>query len=348
MAARFRLGLDTYSYHIAAPVWEPVPPEPLTLEAYLDRAAELGVEGLALADMRHLGRTDAQAVAELKAGAERRGLYVELGTGGVDVDHLRSVLRLGRELGGSVVRTFVSIGSTWATAQEYPQALKRVVQALRQVTGTCEETGVALAIENHQDLTSRELAQLLDEVDHPLVGACWDTGNSLAVFEHPLKGLRNVADRTFTVHFKSYALLPHAGQANPGGYVLVGVPVEHNRETLAETLALLARRSPAEELHINVEAAVEYIPVTPARPGWRPEYAAAAGRILNAYGLSDASAPASQANALAAWLPREDMAIEELLSLEDRLVRESVRQARALLAEFPRVRTDGQADCGPE
>lgn len=341
MAARFRLGLDTYSYHIAAPIWPPCPPEPLTPEGYLDRAAELGADGLALADMRHLPRTDRQAAAELKARADGLGLYLELGTGGVDVDHLRSVLRLARELGGSVVRTFVSIGRTWGGAERYPQALQQVVQALRRVTPTCEETGVALAVENHQDLTSRELAELLEQVDHPLVGVCWDTGNSLAVLEHPLEGLRDLADRTFTVHLKSYALLPHAAEGNPPGYTLVGVPVEHNRQMLRETLALLARHSPAEELHINVEAAVEYIPVTPARTGWRPEHAAAASRILRMYGLLDAAAEACQAEALADWLPRKDMAIEELLLLEERLVRESVRQARALLAEFPRYRTSG-------
>ena len=333
MAKQLRLGLDTYSYHFAAPIWDLQPPEPLTLEGYLDRAAELGVEGLALADMRHLVSEDAQTLAELNARARGHGLYIELGTGGVDMDHLRSTLRLAREFGSRVLRTFVSIGRTWADAAGYSEALPRVVSALREAIGACEETGVALAIENHQDLTSGELAELLEEVNHPLVGVCWDTGNSLAVFEHPLEGLRKVADRTFTVHLKSYALLPPPAGGPQAGYVLLGVPIRHNWDLLGETVGLLSRRSPIEALHLNVEAAVEYIPVTPARRGWKPEHAEAARRIFEVLGGRGAHGERLQAESLEAWLPRRDMSVGELLSLEDRLVRESVSDARRLLAE---------------
>lgn len=260
------------------------------------------------------------------------GLYVELGTGGIDADHLRSTLRLARQFGGSVLRTFVSIGKTWSGDEPYRRGLQRAAAALRRAAETCEDTGVALAVENHQDLTGPELAELLDRVDHPLVGACWDTGNSLGVFEHPLEGLRHVADRTLTVHLKSYALLP-AAEGRPGGYVLLGVPVEHNRDMLRETVAVLARHSPAKELHLNVEAAVEHIPVTPSRRGWRAEHAAAAERMVEACGPA-AAERAAMHRALAAWLPRPDMSIQEALSLEDRLVRASVAQARELLNEM--------------
>ncbi len=324
-SGRLRLGLDTYSYHFSAPIWGSRPAEPLTLEGYLDRAAELGVDGLALADMRHFTSTDEPTIAALKARAERHGLYVELGTGGVDVAHLRSCLQLARRFGGRALRTFVSIGKTWGDPSGSPEALRRAAAALRQAAEACEQTSVALAVENHQDLTGAELAELLTEVDHPLVGACWDSGNSLGVLEHPLEGLAAVARRTFTVHLKSYAVVPR----RDGGYVLVAVPVEHNRELLRQTLRTLVEQSPAEELHINVEAAVERIPVTPARAGWRGEHAEAARRILTSF------APTPGAD-IQEWIPRKDMSLEELQRLEDRLVRRSVAQARQLLAEFRR------------
>ena len=329
MAERLRLGLDTYSYHFAAPIWPPSPPQPLSLEGYLDRAAELGVDGLALADMGHFESTDAEAVGRIVARARARGLYVELGTGGADVDHLRSALRLARQLGTNVLRTFVSIGRTWSAPGRYESAMPRVADALREAAETCEETQVALAVENHQDLTAGELAELLDRVDHPLVGACWDTGNSLGVLEDPLEGLATLAERTFTVHLKSYAVMPPPAEGPGAGYVLVGVPPEHNGRMLRETIAALARSSPAEELHINLEAAVEYIPVTPGRRGWRPEYAQAAETILRG---ADGKPIAPED--IAPWIPRKDMSLAELLSLEEQLVCESAREARRMLEEF--------------
>ncbi len=324
MARRLRLGLDTYSYHFAAPIWAGEPDEPMTLEDYLDRAAEMGADGLALADMGHFNSTDPEAVAALKARADAAGLYVELGTGGVDLDALRHAMQLSRQFGSDVLRTFVSIGRTWAP-QEYDDARPRVVEALRRAGQAAEQTGVALAVENHQDLTSVELAELLDAVDHPLVGVCLDTGNSLGVLEHPLDAARNLADRVRTVHLKSYALHPVLTGA---GYVLVGVPIDANRALLRQIVALLADRAAVEELHLNLEAAVEVIPVMPGRPGWRDEHAAAAARLLE-------SLPAGDETLLAAWTPDPDAAINspELLALEDRLVRTSFRQAAELLAE---------------
>ena len=81
MAKHLRLGLDTYSYHFAAAIWPPSPPEPLTLEGYLDRAADLAVDGLALADMGHFESTDPEAVRRLTALARDRGLLVGISSG---------------------------------------------------------------------------------------------------------------------------------------------------------------------------------------------------------------------------------------------------------------------------
>jgi len=324
VARRVLLGLDTYSYHFAAPFWAGRPAEPMTLTDYLDRAAELGADGLALADMRHFASTDPETVAAIGARADRLGLYLELGTGGVDFDHLRETLDLSRQLGSKVLRTFVSIGRTWSPPGEYEEALPGVVEALKRAAEACEASGVSLAIENHQDLTSEELAELLDAVGHPMIGVCLDTGNSLGVLEHPLDATRNLADRVLTVHLKSYGVLPAGAGA---GYVLVGVPIDHNRELLGEIVALLADRCAAEELHLNLEAAVEVIPVTPGRRGWRAEHAQAAERLL-------AALPPPDRQALGLWTPDPDISVSnpELLALEDRLVRASVSQARALVA----------------
>ena len=301
--------------------------QPLTLEGYLDRAAELGADGLALADMGHFTSTDADAVDALRARADAAGLYVELGTGGVDLQHLRQAMALSSRFGSNVLRTFVSIGRTWAP-QDYDVALARVVQALQRAAQACEETGVALAVENHQDLTSVELAGLLEAVGHPMVGACLDTGNSLGVLEHPLEAARNLADRVLTVHLKSYGIL---ARPDGRGYVLVGVPCGQKRELLNAILALLAERCPGRVLHLNLEAAVEVIPVIPGRPGWREELAEAAAKLLE-------SSPPDDRERLEPWIPDPQTPINhpDVLALEDRLVRTSFRQAAELLAEWGR------------
>jgi sugar phosphate isomerase/epimerase len=331
VAERLRLGLDTYSYHFAAPFWDLDPPEPLTLEGYLDRAAGLGLDGLALGDMRHLEPEPDEALAALAGGARDRGLYLELGTGGCDPEHIAPALHRSRAVGASVLRTFVSIGATWHGADDCARRLPPVVENLRRCAATCEETGVALAVENHQDLTADEMLELLERVDHPLVGVCLDTGNSLGVLEHPLEAARKLAPFTRTVHLKSYGLMPQWSDDALEGYALVGVPIAHNRELLREVIALLLRAGPVETVNLNIEAAAELIPVTSRRPGWDVRKRAAARKILEAFGLAGREAAERQRERLKAWTPAPGMSVQDLLALEDRLVRESAANARGLV-----------------
>jgi sugar phosphate isomerase/epimerase len=65
-----------------------------------------------------------------------------------------------------------------------------------------EDTGVALAVENHGDFSGRELASVIAEVDSPVVRAAFDTGNSIYVFSDPLDDLAALAPVTVMVHLK--------------------------------------------------------------------------------------------------------------------------------------------------
>jgi hypothetical protein len=95
-------------------------------------------------------------------------------------------------------------------------------------------------------------------------------------------------------------------------------------------MAILAARSPASQLHVNVESALEHIPVVPQRPGWREEHVAAAERIVEAFGVAP-SRVSELRQEWAPWVVRPDSRLDEILSLEDRLVRRSVREARGLV-----------------
>jgi len=338
MAIDLKLGLDTYSYHFAAPFWDVKPPRPWSIHDYMRRAAELKLDGLALADMQHLKRTDDDAIDALKREADDLGIYLELGTGGCDVEHLTTVLQMSARLGATALRSFTSIGRTWtpgsapgSTPGDYEEGFERCAQSLRQVAPVCEKTGVAIALENHQDMTSRELLDLIQAVDHPLIGVCLDTGNSLGVMEDPLEAAKRLAPYTLTTHFKSYAVIPHETDGNLDGYTLLGVPIGENRKLLSEILALLRTHSPAQTLHINIESAVEYIPLSPQRPGWSDDKTQQAVSLLEKLGLRVADIADIQ-HRIAPWMPRREMSVEELLALEDRLVRQSVADAKELVS----------------
>ncbi len=163
--AAVKLGLDTYSYRYAAGLWDYTPrgSAPMALEHYLQKAADLNLDGVQLCDARHLESLEYGYVSGVRERAESLGLYVEVGTAGTNADHLESMVRVAHVVGSPVVRTFVGKPRP-RTAEGMHELLSATAGEIAQVTPVCERYGVSLALENHQDLRADELLSLLELV----------------------------------------------------------------------------------------------------------------------------------------------------------------------------------------
>lgn len=242
-----KLGLDTYSYRCATGLWDYTPRAnpPMGLDHLLQKAAELELDGLQLADARHLDSLDYGYVSELRRKAEALGLYLELGTAGTNPDHLQNMVRAAHVLGSPLVRTFVGKPRpTAASGMEH--ILSSAAAEVSQALPVCERYGVAIAIENHQDLTTGELLRLVELVASPLVGVCFDTGNALALLEDPLESVRAFGRLVKTVHLKDYQVV-----ARPDGFRLVCCALGEGVVDLPGIIDLLHSESPAANLNIE-------------------------------------------------------------------------------------------------
>jgi L-ribulose-5-phosphate 3-epimerase len=90
----------------------------------------------------------------------------------------------------------------------YADALARSIDALANVSGEAEDRGVYIAIENVWNrflLSPMEMCELIDKVNSPWVGACFDIGNAM-VFGYPQDWIRTLGRRIIRVHAKDYDL----------------------------------------------------------------------------------------------------------------------------------------------
>lgn len=329
---RFIPGLDTYSYHFHADAWEQLAPEPWGIERLIEKAAELDLKALQSADMRHFEpyskneEWDEEAVPLLAQSLRRKGLDCELGTGGFDLKHLRQVLRLAELLNVRVLRTFLG-GGVWRSDSETRERLGQAAESFSRLHPLLEQQNAFLAIENHQDLTSETLQRFLLDLNLPRIGVCLDTGNPLGVIEDPLSAARRLAPFTFSVHLKDYHLLT-TGE----GYVIVGAVPGDGVVPLPEILSLLFDQSPRDTLQINLECAVEYIPIRPQRPGWRQEYAPLARTLLES--VKDADSPEGAALAATLAKARDENDAETVLEMENRMVRDGAERLRQLMGDL--------------
>jgi sugar phosphate isomerase/epimerase len=188
-------------------------PRQLTTEQLLDRLVEWGLDGVHLDDavLESLEEPYLRHIGEL---ARERGLFIEYNfsmdwaKAGVGIQHdLGQALDIAQALGADVIKTGIDMvrPRPVAASKFHPDVmatLEEVAELLRRHAPTAEERGIRIAVENHTDTFSEEIIWLLDQVDHPHVGACIDTVNAYHITEDPTQAVERLAPHSFTNHFQ--------------------------------------------------------------------------------------------------------------------------------------------------
>lgn len=193
-----KVGLDSFSYHLHFGRHGYRPKTPLTLEDFVQRAAELGCAAVQLDPAHHNSDPgEARAVGQLCASL---GLALEWGMGGFDPPRVREQLALAQLAGARVLRTFIA--GERPTPAQLAEWLPLAVRWFGEVMPAADEYGVTIALENHGDLTTAELLDLIRRVDHPRFRACLDVGNNWQLGEAPLDVTAALAPYAASVHLK--------------------------------------------------------------------------------------------------------------------------------------------------
>jgi sugar phosphate isomerase/epimerase len=110
-----------------------------------------------------------------------------------NVEDLLRHIELARDLGARFVRAFAGIREDDAPG---PVLQARVVAELERVVDIAVDAGVVIAIEQHDDFDrAAQVGAILDQLDHPGLGAVWDVANGWAAGEHPDAGLAAIRGR---------------------------------------------------------------------------------------------------------------------------------------------------------
>jgi sugar phosphate isomerase/epimerase len=183
----WKLGLHSVSY---AGVWEGQ--AALTLEEFIDHAAELGYAGVMLMAKRgHASLLDLTAERRRALHQRMQDRNIELAaiaaytdfTAGLDRPdipwvemqtlYVRECARLAHDLGGNLVRIFTGYEREALTPA---QSWSRCVRAVKECARQSAEFDVTLAVQNHHDIAVHHEAMFdfLAEVDEPNARAGYD------------------------------------------------------------------------------------------------------------------------------------------------------------------------------
>jgi sugar phosphate isomerase/epimerase len=204
------IGLGTYAFfwqhsdRVAAP---------LSLIGAFEATAALGVRLFQICDYAPLMSMGEAELRDAATAARRLGLTIELGTKGVDPDHLAHFLRL---------------------AEIFDARLERHAERmLRKALPAYESAGVTLALETYEQVATAHLVELVARLGSDSIGICLDPANVVARLEHPAVCVGVTAPWVKNVHAKDFAFARQDGWV---GFTYSGAPMGEGLHDYAHLL----------------------------------------------------------------------------------------------------------------
>jgi len=218
-----KLGINTYTYmwsigfkgvNPAYPDKAARPREPLTLMGLLGNARSLGVDLVQTGPNLPIDQLPAGDLDRFIQTARDWSIQLELGTRGLDKEHLARQANLAKRMGATLIRTLPEL------CGENITDVHLIFPALRAILPLLEGEGLQLAIENGR-IPAADLRWLLDEIGSSHTGVVLDMVNSLAIPEGWKEVTRMLAPHTMCVHYKDFTI---RRAWHMMGFICEGVP----------------------------------------------------------------------------------------------------------------------------
>jgi sugar phosphate isomerase/epimerase len=222
----------------------PQPASLLTALALCEKAAQLGVHVVQIADNLPLHKLDAAALDALRQRADALGLELEIGTRGIAADHLTQYVGIAQRLRSRLLRVVIDTSIDRPSPDE-------VVARLAPLMRLFESADVTLAIENHDRFKATALLAIIEALRSRHVGVCLDTANSLGCLESVEHVVETLGPRTVNLHLKDIGAVraPHNK-----GFVIEGRPAGQGQIDFAWVLKRLR------EFRVDPNAIIELWP----------------------------------------------------------------------------------------
>ena len=273
---KMKLGMHTYTLHLSGlgESWgfDGVHEfeKTMTLMQLMDNAVEWGLDGLHITNV-DLETLDPEHLAEVKAAAEAHGLYLEYN---VSFDApsdprvnatVKDALLNAKAMGADLVKFSLDIerphplyGSCF-----HPDVMRQLSVRYDEFKANIklmEEFGLKISIENHCDTYADEVIWLVRQLNHPDIGACLDTINSLVVLEGPEACVEKMAPYANCCHFCDNKLV-----VDPDGTHSIGVAIGKGDIDCAKVLRTLMEKAPLDRITFEVEYEIGDDPIEVAR-----------------------------------------------------------------------------------
>lgn len=191
--AKLMVGIDHFS--VRATGWKAT--------QHIDYAASLKLDTCFISELGIFENFEDRYLQNLKDQADRHGLKLYVGTGGVcptsntwkptygtPEETLALTIRTAKKLESPVARCYLGNQKDRSTDGGIQKHIEETVKVIKANQSLAEGEGIKIAIENHAgDMQSHELKALIEAAGKSYVGANIDPGNAVWAMEEPMRHL---------------------------------------------------------------------------------------------------------------------------------------------------------------
>ena len=253
---KFKLGMHSYSLHLSGcgESWgfEGNYAFEKTIDIFkmMELAAEwrLDVLHITLVDLDN--DVGEENLRKVKAAAQRHDLELELNVSfNAPSDprvnaSVEQALHIAHAIGAKLVKFSLDIKrsspiyGSCLRSDVVIQLAERVGEFKRNIP-LIERYGLKIALENHCDLFADEVIWIVEQLHHPLIGACLDTMNSLVLGEGVEECVRKLAPYAYCVHFCDLKIV-----VDPNGTHSIGTAVGQGDNDCVKIMQELRANAP--------------------------------------------------------------------------------------------------------
>lgn len=252
------LGVDSWSFGFACGMRRELKPtNRLTAAGILAKAQQWGLKGaqVSLGDMPKLGTPEFDS---LRRAIQENGLYWEVSAGMVQQEEaVLRALEYNAALGSTVVRAFMEGFGIQFRDVSLDAHVDDAISHIRNLLPEFERRRSCLCLENHGGLRMKHVRRVLETFPSEWLGLCLDVGNPVLTLEDPIPVVEELAPRTYTCHMKDWQLIRCAD-----GITVRSCALGQGVMDLPKVVEILRSRAPQpDDLHLNIEAPQEYLPL---------------------------------------------------------------------------------------
>ena len=194
-----KLGIGSFAYAWSIGVPGLLPEHPMDVFEFVKTASVQGAQVVQIGDNLPLHKLKPMVLTRLIEVCRELNVEVEVGTRGLRTKRLKKYLEIAQSFQSPLLRLVVD-------DHGYEPTVDEIIRDIRSIMPVIKETGVILALENHDRFRARQLAEIIESTDPQLIGICLDTANSLGAGEGVEEVMQHLGSYTVNLHVKDFVV----------------------------------------------------------------------------------------------------------------------------------------------